>query len=156
MVITEILGNINEEVQDSTLKTVEVYFDWFETDKHRIFKESSDGVSFGLQLAVRLKDGDILYKDSQRIYIARVAETALTYIAIDSIKEMGRLCFELGNRHLSLKIEENGVFTLFDQPTYEYLAKQGFKVERLVGKFTDYIECKAHGSSHSHSHDHKH
>ena len=44
----------------------------------------------------------------------------------------------------------------YDEPTFEYLKKLGFDVEVVTALFTDFIECKAHGSSHSHEHEHSH
>ena len=46
--------------------------------------------------------------------------------------EMGRLCFELGNRHLSLKIDDDCVCVPYDHPTFEYLLKLGFNAEKLL------------------------
>ena len=68
------------------------------------------------------------------------------------MQEMGRLGFELGNRHLSLKITEQDVYVPYDEPTFSYLAKLGFEVEEVTEAFTDFIQCKAHGHSHGHEH----
>ena len=69
------------------------------------------------------------------------------------MQEMGRLCFELGNRHLSLSIGEKEVSVPYDEPTFLYLAKLGFKPEKKKEKFTHFTVCHAHGHSHSHSED---
>lgn len=66
------------------------------------------------------------------------------------MKEMGRLCFELGNRHLSLSISENNVKCPYDEPTFEYLKKLGFSVTKTHEKFSGYIECRAHAHTHHH------
>jgi urease accessory protein len=70
--------------------------------------------------------------------------------------EMGRLCFEIGNRHISLSISEDNVKIPYDEPTYEYLKKLGFDANKVKERFTNYTECKGHGHSHVHDHDHHH
>ena len=101
-----------------------------------------------------LNDGDILFEDDSRIIAVEIAPCDLISVKVSSMTEMGRLCFELGNRHLSLSISEDTVKCQYDVPTFEYLKKLGFKVEKTHEKFAGYIECRAH--AHTHSHDHGH
>ncbi len=159
MIVEKILGNIYENHCHE--KIVKVNFEWFELDKKRIKKIADDDKEFGILVEEVLKDGDILAKIDDTIYICEILPTYLTKISVSSMQEMGRLCFELGNRHLSLKIEEDNVCVVYDKPTYLYLEKLGFKVSEVTEKFSDFTQCKAHGSSekkhtHSHSHSHSH
>ena len=88
-----------------------------------------------------------------------VLPAELTVVPVATMQEMGRLCFELGNRHLSLSIGEKEVSVPYDEPTFLYLAKLGFKPEKKKEKFTHFTVCHAHGHSHgedTHSHDHAH
>ena len=74
------------------------------------------------------------------------------------MQEMGQLCFELGNRHLSLKIEPDRVTVPYDEPTLLYLQHLGFNAHETHAAFADYIVCRAHGASgtaHSHHHHHE-
>ncbi|MGN1119919.1 MAG: hypothetical protein ACI4Q4_06145, partial [Oscillospiraceae bacterium] len=80
----------------------------------------------------------------------------LVSVSVSSMQEMGRLCFELGNRHLSLAISDGAVKCPYDEPTFEYLKKLGFRAEKTHEKFTGYIECRAHAHTHSHDHEHHH
>ncbi len=78
--------------------------------------------------------------------------TDLTRIVVKDMKSMGRLCFELGNRHLTLSINEGEVCVPYDEPTFQYLGKLGFMPQRISAKFANFTVCHAHGHEHSHSH----
>ncbi len=157
MIVNSILGNIYTD--SYTGKVIPIKFEWFEVDKKRIKKIANDGFELGILIEDILKDGDILAEINGMSYVCEIQKSHLTKIEVHSMQEMGRLCFELGNRHLSLKIEENAVTIPYDKPTFLYLDKLGFSVSQVEEKFSDFTECKAHGSSeksHSHSHSHSH
>lgn len=148
MVADKILGNINKDAFSKEI--VKIPFEWFELEKRRITKKASDGIEFGIGIDQTLKDGDILAITGDKVYAVEVLSAHLVRVHVESMEKMGRLCFELGNRHLSLRITENDVYVPYDDPTFEYLDKLGFKPESITGQFTDYIVCKAHGHSHEH------
>lgn len=157
MIADKILGNIHEQAVQG--ETVPVPFQWFETEKKRIAKVAADGTELGIAVGGMLRDGDILAVEDGKTYVVAVAPSHLVKVRVHSMREMGRLCFELGNRHLSLKIEDDAVSVPFDQPTFEYLKKLGFDAHEADEAFTGFVECKAHGASghaHEHGHDHNH
>lgn len=151
MIAEKILGKLHE-----TSKQVEtVTIDWFERDKKLLRKTTSTGEDIGIRVDSPLNEGDILYEDDRKIIAVEIAPCDLVSVNVTGMKEMGRLCFELGNRHLSLSISENNVKCPYDQPTFEYLKRLGFKAEKTHEKFAGYIECKAHAHTHSHEHHHE-
>ena len=133
MIAEKILGNLSESTPSVEVDTVEL--DWFEAEKKRIRKTTAGGRDIGIAIDDNLKDGDIK-------------------INVHTMQEMGRLCFEIGNRHLSLKISDDNVLIPHDEPTEKHLKNLGFECENIIGRFDDFIVCKAHGHSHSHSHEH--
>lgn len=151
MIAEKIIGKLHE-----TSKQVEtVTIDWFERDKKLLRKTTSSGEDIGIRVDSPLNEGDILYEDDRKIIAVEIAPCDLISVNVGSMQEMGRLCFELGNRHLSLSISENNVKCPYDEPTFEYLKKLGFKAEKTHEKFAGYIECKAHAHTHSHEHHHE-
>ena len=158
MIADKILGNIHHGNEAPSKTVVSVPFEWFELDKHRIFKVADDGTELGIQIEESLSDGDVLAVSPDKIYAVKINKTKLVRIPVKTMEEMGRLGFELGNRHLSLQITEKDVTIPYDEPTFEYLARLGFLPQIVEDVFSDYIVCKAHGASngHSHSHDHDH
>lgn len=147
MITEKIYGRLG----NTTKKIEKVTIDWFERDKKLLRKTISDGEEIGIKINVPLSDGDIIYEDDSRVIVVEIAACDLISVNISSIEGMGRLCFELGNRHLSLSISEDCVKCPFDEPTFEYLKKLGFAAVKVHEKFTGFIECKAH--SHGHTHD---
>lgn len=98
----------------------------------------------------------MIYLDDQLCVAVKLTSCPLLKIKVHTMQEMGRLCFEIGNRHLSLKISEDNVLIPHDAPTEKHLKNLGFSCESVIGRFDDFIVCKAHGHDHGHSHAHSH
>lgn len=152
MIADKVLGNIHEAAPTGTV--VAVPFAWFETEKKRIAKTAADGTEIGVCVGDCLRDGDILGLSGGKVYAVAVAPSRLIRVRVSTMQQMGRLCFELGNRHLSLKIEEHAVSIAYDEPTFLYLQKLGFDVSEVHEAFSGFIACKAHSHEHSHGHAH--
>ena len=153
MIITNILGNIKE--YNAHGKNIEkIYLEWFELEKKRILVKTENGEEIGININEHLKDGDVIYSDDTRIIMIEVKDCDLTIVKVSTMKEMGRACFEVGNRHLSVSIRDDSIAIPYDEPTFLYLQKKNFAVEHIKGKFNDYVVCKAHGESHAHTHHH--
>ncbi|MCP1102256.1 urease accessory protein [Aequitasia blattaphilus] len=144
MIIEKIIGSIG----DTNKKIDYVNVEWFERDKRLLKKVSEEGVEIGLRLHKPLNDGDILFEDDEKIIAVQLTPTELIKIRINDIKEMGRACFEIGNRHISPAIEADCVKIPFDEPTLAYLIKLGFSAEKVIEKFVGFIECQGHSHHH--------
>lgn len=150
MIAEKIYGKLGK-----TEKTVSyVTIDWFERDKRILRKTTSSGEEIGIRTEAPLNEGDILYEDEERIIAVVIAPCDLICVHVTSMQEMGRLCFELGNRHLSLAISKSYVKCPFDEPTFVYLKELGFTVEKTHEAFDGYIECKTHVPAFGHGHHH--
>lgn len=155
MIADKILGNLNE--QHPTGEVVPVVFAWFETEKKRIAKTAADGTELGVCVGEPLHAGDVLAEQNGKVYVVEVAPAPLIETQVATMQEMGRLCFELGNRHLPLKIEEHKVSVPYDEPTLLYLQRLGFDAKQVCADFSDHVACRAHGAGgHSHAHGHMH
>ncbi|WP_055428078.1 urease accessory protein UreE [Bifidobacterium aesculapii] len=147
MIAKEITGNVISQRYDDGKLNVPIEFDWFETDKKRMRKVAEDGTEFGVMVGRTIKDGDVLAETDDKRYFARIRTAQLIEIPVDSMKEMGRLCFELGNRHLSLKVEDDRVLVPYDHPTMEYTKKIGYEPHIIEGGFDGFLIVKAHAGS---------
>ncbi len=152
MVVDKVIGNLDSFTINSR-EVDKIYMEWFELEKKRIKKTTDKGEDIGITVPmdVHLKNHDIVYADAERIIVLEQLPCELTTVSVDTMKEMGRLCFELGNRHLSLSIMDNEVSVVYDEPTYQYLIKLGFKAEKRRGLFENYTVCHAHGHAHAHT-----
>ncbi|KAB7789936.1 urease accessory protein UreE [Bifidobacterium leontopitheci] len=147
MIAKEITGNIIDNPPNDGKLSVPIEFDWFETDKKRMRKVAEDGTEFGVMVGRTIKDGDVLAETDDKRYFARIRTAQLIEIPVSTMKEMGRLCFELGNRHLSLKVENDRVLVPYDHPTMEYTKKIGFEPRIIEGGFDGFLIVKAHAGS---------
>ncbi|KAB5607848.1 urease accessory protein UreE [Bifidobacterium jacchi] len=147
MIAKEITGNIISQHYDDGKLEVPVAFDWFETDKKRMMKVAEDGTEIGVMVGRTIKDGDVLAETADKRYFARIRTAQLIEIPVNSMKEMGRLCFELGNRHLSLKVENDRVLVPYDHPTMEYTKKIGYEPHIIEGGFDGFLIVKAHAGT---------
>ena len=158
MVVDKILGNIADYPVEER-KVDKVYVDWYELDKKLLRKTSESGEEIGIRFGTdyhgHMHEGDVLYADSDRVIVIDINPCELTVVEVHSMQEMGRLCFELGNRHLSLSIGENRVCVPYDEPTFDYLDKLGFAPQKEVAKFSHFTVCHAHGHSGGSGHSHK-
>jgi len=142
MVIEKILGKKPENTTGKIVETVP--FEWFEMNNKILKKVSSAGTEIGLRLSEALFDGGVLYEDNEKIICLELLPCETTQIHVHSMQEMGRLCFELGNRHLPLAIGESSVNTPYDRPTFEYLEKLGFHCRQVTEKFTPEMVVRGH------------
>ena len=155
MVVEKIIGNIYE-MDINGRKIDKVFLEWFELDKKLLKKVSESGEEIGIRVDERLEEGSILYMDEDRVIVTELLPCELSVMKVETMQQMGRLCFEIGNRHLSLSIKENQVAVVYDEPTFIYLEKLGFSPEKKLEKFSDFTVCNAHSGGHAHSIDNGH
>lgn len=147
MLVDKILGNIKDfPIADREVDWV--YVDWYDLDKKLLRKTSAAGEEIGIRLEGHthghLHEGDVLFADENKVIVLDILPCELTVVEVHSMQEMGRLCFELGNRHLSLSIGEKQVSVPYDAPTFEYLAKLGFAPKKEEAKFSHFTVCHGH------------
>ena len=150
MRIEHIVGN-RKNIELGARLIDPVRIEWYELEKKLLRKTSEQGVEVGIRVDTPLCEGDILYMDEKRALVLEVLPCELTVIPVDTMQQMGRLCFELGNRHLSLSIEEHQVSVVYDAPTFEYLIKLGFCPEKKTAQFQNVTVCHAHAHTHAHA-----
>ena len=150
MITEKIIGKLTE-----TNKQVDyVTIDWYERDKKLLRKTTDKGEEIGIKISGTLNENDIIYEDEARVIAVTIAPCDLISVKVTDIREMGRLCFELGNRHLSLAIGTDEVKCPYDEPTFEYIQRLGFRAEKIHGKFTGYTECRGHAHAAEGHHHH--
>lgn len=165
MIVDKIIGRIED--CDTAGKTIgRVGIEWYEQDKKLLKKVTDSGEEIGIRVSSPLHEGDVLYADDAKILVVEVLPCELVEVHVDTMQKMGKLCFELGNRHLSLAIEEHRVQAPYDEPTFLYLEKLGFHPEKKEAKFLKYTMCHGHshtsdhlqddGHSHTHALNHHH
>ncbi|WP_017752238.1 urease accessory protein UreE [Clostridium tyrobutyricum] len=149
MLVKNILGNINNfEIETKDID--EVAIEWYEVNKRILKKQSKKGVEVGIKLEqpYKLQDGDILFLNERKILIVSIIPCDTISIIPENMKAMGKICYEIGNKHIPLFFYNNEVLVNYDEPLMRLLEKEGFKPEKTVRKLVDGLK------QHSHSHEH--
>ncbi len=151
MIINETTGNL---AQNPTTKIVD-YLDleWFETTKRIQRKKTRGGEDIAIKFlreGQRLREGDILFEDDEKVVAINVLETEAISMSPVSLLEMGTVCYEIGNKHIPLFIQEDKVLLPFEMPMFRWLEASGFKPERkyvkLLNLLKSNVEPHGHGS----------
>ncbi|MFJ7977336.1 urease accessory protein UreE [Peribacillus sp. JNUCC 23] len=125
MIIEKIVTNIEQMEKEEIEKRhkEKVYLESAHLMK-RIQRVTTD---HGNEIGIRLKDprdlvaGDVLYMDDHNMIIIDVLSDDLLIISPRSLKEMGTIAHQLGNRHLPAQFEENDMLVQFDYLVEELL-----------------------------------
>jgi urease accessory protein len=152
MIINETIGNISEHQVDG--KTID-YLDleWFETTKRIQRKKTRGGLDIAIKFlreGQRLREGDLLFENEQKVIVVNVLETEAIVMAPSSMLEMGTVCYEIGNKHIPLFIQEEKVMLPFEMPMFRWLEASGFAPEKqsvkLLNLLKSNVEPHGHGS----------
>ena len=112
-----------------------------------------DGVEAGIFLdrGTVLRGGDCLTNDDGNVVVIVKAalEDVSTVICGDPL-QLARICYHLGNRHVSLEISENRVQYLHDHVLDDMIRGQGLEVTVEQAAFEP--ETGAYGEGHGHHH----
>lgn len=122
MIIDQIVGNV-EEISTAGRHIERVYLSSDDLVK-RIQRVTTD---HGKEVGIRLKepkdliDGDILYMDDRNMIVICVTSDDLLVIHPTSIKQMGEIAHQLGNRHLPAQFEDKVMLVQYDYLVEELL-----------------------------------
>lgn len=152
MIINETLGNISEKtIVEKSIDYLDL--EWFESTKRIQRKKTRQGEDIAIKFlreGQRLREGDILYESEEKLIVVNILETEAIVISPDSMLEMGTVCYEIGNKHIPLFIQEDKVLLPFEMPMYRWLEVSGFKPEKqtlkLLNLLKSNVEPHGHGS----------
>lgn len=108
MICETVLGNLKYRLENK--KEVDyVDIEWHEAFKKIHKKFTYSGTEVGIRLGNEillsgLRDGDILYEDNLRIIAVNIPKCEVIKISIDEDHGfmLGKVCYEVGNRHATL------------------------------------------------------
>ncbi|PAE32966.1 urease accessory protein UreE [Bacillus sp. 7884-1] len=124
MIITEIIGNV-DDISSAGRHIERVYLSSDDLVK-RIQRVTTD---HGKELGIRLMEpkdllnGDILYMDERNMIVVSVTSDDLLVLRPSSIKQMGEIAHQLGNRHLPAQFEEEEMLVQYDYLVEELLVQ---------------------------------
>ncbi len=153
MIVERVLYNI----KDIDLEKLEVDFvdiEWYEVQKKILRKLSSNGIEIGIRNSngEALREGDVLWQEGNKVLVVRIPYCDCIVLKPQNMYEMGKTCYEMGNRHAPLFIEGDELMTPYDEPLMQALIKCGLLPYKKSCKLTTPLGGNPYGHSHSHSH----
>jgi len=152
-IINDILGNLAtwpNEGREVDLLEIE----WFESAKkiHRRF--TNGGVEVAIRFTregQRLRQNDVVYADGQRVVCVHIRPCEAIVISPATMLEMGTVCYEIGNKHMPLFIEDSEVLMPYEEPMFKWLEASGYQPEKQVRQLLNWlksnVEPHGHGGS---------
>ncbi|WP_175491136.1 urease accessory protein UreE [Pontibacter chinhatensis] len=152
LLVEKVLGNLSDTTTDS-LGLDYLDLDWFDTGKSILRKRTRAGQEVGIRKdTTPLEDGDILYMDAERAIVVNILPCECIVFKPTTFKGMGTVCFEIGNKHIPIFINEAAeVLVEFEYPLYRLLERAGYEPRREVRKLlkTHALRVRRHESNYS-------
>ena len=163
LIIQTILGNQTELTQQGRLNGQSrdsVTLKWYEADR-RILRTTTQGggdIAFKLlKEGQRLRHGDVVYLDAQLAIIIDIEPSEVMVLSPQTLPEMARACYEIGNKHTPLFLDGNELLLPYDKPLFEWLCAAGFAPQRDNRRLSEQLRANsAQGVGGHHHHDHEH
>ncbi|WP_239325390.1 urease accessory protein UreE [Snodgrassella gandavensis] len=162
LIIQTILGNLQtlkEKQQITTQKLDTVSLQWFEADRRIIRTTTTDGREIAFRLlkeGQRLHHDDVVYLDKQLVVVVQIEPSEVMVLTPQTLPEMARACYEIGNKHTPLFLDGNELLLPFDKPLFEWLQVAGFAPVRQQRRLSEQLRANSApgvGGGHRHTHD---
>mgnify|MGYP002467778674 CR=1 FL=1 len=122
--------------------------------RRRIALTGAGGTAFLLDLAeaTELRDGDGLALEDGGVVCVRAADEPVIDIACAGPRDLARIAWHLGNRHLPVQITESGLRIRQDHVIADMLRGLGAEITPLDAPFDPEGGAYGRGRTHGHSH----
>lgn len=146
ILVEEIRGSLRA---DETRRVERVALGWEDRLRSRQRVRSDSGTELGVKLPTGqpLKENDILFEDEERVVVVAAIPEDVLVLHAESALELGRLCYQVGNRHAPICVQDGRVLTPYDSVLEAYFVKMGVRCEKAKEPFTHDF-----GAFHSHHH----
>ena len=159
MLVEKVIGNINDEqFKNSNIDYVDI--EWHEAFKKIHKKFTYSGTELGIRLGNEilthgLRDGDILYEDNSRVIAVNIPKCEVIKIYIDKKHAfmLGKVCYEIGNKHATLFWGDNNLelITPYNEPLFKMLKNlHGVNAEVIKVKLDFDKSISASINNHTH------
>lgn len=146
-----------------------VVLNWYEADRRVMRKTTQNGQDIAFRLlgeGQRLCHGDVVYADDKTVIEIEIEPCAVIVISPQTLPDMARACYEIGNKHSPLFLDGDELLMPYDKPMFEWLSVAGFAPTQDTRRLSQMLRANSaqgvgagghsHAHSHNHSHDHAH
>ena len=145
LVVSEVIRNAKGE--DLSSKEVDFFdIEWFESTRKLLRKVSHKGEEVGLRILkenLRLKHHDVLCEDGNKILLVNVLPSDAVVVQPKTMREMGTICFEIGNQHIPIFIENDEIIIPYEDPIFNLLKKGGYEPFKAQRIFEDMLKASS-------------
>lgn len=153
MIVEQISGNTKtHRISDRVVDLLEI--EWFETTKRIQRKRTKSGMEIAIKFVregQRLHQDDILYQDNEKVVVVFIKPCEAIVMTPKSLLEMGTICYEIGNKHLPLFIQNDQIMMPFEMPMFRWLEASGYLPEKqdvqLLHLLKSNVAPHGHGST---------
>lgn len=137
-----------------------VLVQWFEAERNLLRKTSTGGRDIALRLfkeGQRLYHDCILYADNKLVIRIAIEPCAVMVLSPQTLPEMARACYEIGNKHTPLFLDGDELLLPYDEPLFAWLDAAGFAPQRDVRRLSEQLRANSaqrSGQHHHHAHHH--
>lgn len=153
MIIQQTIGNTKTySIEGLEIDLLEI--EWFETTKRIQRKRTNSGVEVAIkfiQEGQRLNQDDILYQDDKKAVVVNIKPCEAIVMTPSSLLEMGTICYEIGNKHLPLFIQNDQIMMPFEMPMFRWLEASGYKPEKQEIKLLHLLKSNVAPHGHGNS-----
>ena len=151
MLIQDKIGHVTSLAAAGRIIDV-LELEWYETNKRIMRKQTRGGREVALRFlkeSPSLAEGDVLYADELSVIVVEILPCQAIVIRMGSPRDLAAVCYEIGNRHLPLFIEEGILLVPFEEPLYRWLAAGGYDVQKDVRKLLYPLRSTVSGHVHA-------
>jgi len=150
VIVEEVVGKVHE-LEIGNRKLDPIHLEWFESSKRIQRKKTSQGRDIAIRLLKQgqsLRQGDVLAMDEKSIVFVEILPCEAIEIAPLDLYSMGVLCYEIGNKHLPIFIQDGRVLLPFEDPIFRWLVAKGFEPLKVHTKLLNLINSTVQGHGH--------
>lgn len=125
--------------------------EWFETTKRIQRRKTESGREIAIRFlkeGQRLSQNDIVFMDEQVAIVVDINPCDAIEVSPKSLLEMGTVCYEIGNKHLPLFIQDDLVLMPFEEPIYKWLNAKGFNATKVHTKLLNLLNSTVQPHTH--------
>lgn len=145
LLITKALGQLQDF--NSTGKEIDwLELEWEELNKRILRKRTESGkdVAISLEESGTLRYEDVLFEDEDTLIVIRTKLEDVYVITPKTMQEMGKMAFEIGNRHTPCIIEEDEILVRYDHTLDKLMDEVGVSYERSERRFKEAFKYRGH------------
>ncbi|MBN3859628.1 urease accessory protein UreE [Neisseriaceae bacterium PsAf] len=128
LILQATLGTLKDF--DTDLSQDTVILKWYECNRKILHKATVNGrniVIKRLEENQPLHQEDVLYKDDDLIIWVEIEASDCIVLKPNNLSDMAKVCYEIGNKHIPLFMENNELLLPYENPIFIWLEEAGFK-----------------------------